>query len=72
VLDPLFGCPSVKLFYKFDFEGHSTKGSDVIPFSDVLRAKAYAERFPHNLPRTVRVNPENPQETRFFEWDQKG
>jgi hypothetical protein len=72
VFEPCFGCPSVKLFYKFDSEGHSTKSWDVIPFSGVLRAKAYVKSLPHNLPRTVRVNPENPQETRFFEWDQKG
>ena len=72
VLEPCFVCPSVKLFYKFESEGHSIKGWDVIPFSGVLRAKAYARSFPHNLPRTVRVNPKNPQETRFYEWDQKG
>lgn len=71
VLDPCLGCPSVKLHYKFDFNGHSTNGWDVIPFTWVLGAKAYAESFPHNLPRAIRVNPRNPQETRFFERDQK-
>jgi hypothetical protein len=30
----------------------------------------YAESFSHNMPRIIRVNPKNPQETRFFEQDQ--
>lgn len=71
VLDPIWwGCPSVKLHYKFDYDGSSTKGWDVIPFPGLPQAKTYAESFPHNLPRIIRVNPENPQETHFFERDQ--
>lgn len=71
VLDPFLGCPSVKLHYKFDSNGRSTKSWDVIPFTHRLPARAYAESFPHNHPVTIRVNPKNPQKTRFFEHDQK-
>jgi hypothetical protein len=72
VLDPFLGCPSVKLHYKFDSNGRSIKGWDVIPALSLLPAKSYAENFPHNHPGTIRVNLQNPQNTRFFELDQKG
>jgi len=72
VLDPFIGCPSVKLHYKFDSNGRSIKGWDVIPFINLLPAKAYAESFPHNHPAAIRVNPKDPQKSRFFEQDQKG
>ena len=72
VQDPFLGCPSVKLHYKFDSNGRSVKGWDVIPFTNLLPARAYAESLPHNYPVTIRVNPKNPQKTRFFEQDQKG
>jgi len=72
VLDPFLGCPSVKLHYKFDSNGGSIKGWDVIPALSPLPAKSYAENFLHNHPVTIRVNPKNPQNTRFFELDQKG
>ena len=62
VIDPIWwGCPSVKLHYRFDSEGRSIKGWDVIPFPGLPQAKTYAESFPHNLPRIIRVNPKNPQ-----------
>ena len=71
--DPIWwGCPTVKLHYKFDAEGRELKGCDVIPFWGLLQARTYAESFPHHLPRTIRVNPKNAHETRFFEQDQKG
>jgi hypothetical protein len=72
VLDPCLGCPSVKLHYKFDYDGRSIKGWDVIPFTGLYKAKYYAESFTHNMPRTIRVNPRNSHETRFFEQDQVG
>jgi hypothetical protein len=73
VNDPIWwGCPTVRLHYRFDAEGQSIKGSDVIPFLGLPQARTYAESFPHNLPRTIRVNPKNPLETHFFERDQKG
>jgi hypothetical protein len=71
VNDPIWwGCPTVKLHYRFDSEGHPIKGWDVIPFLGLPQARTYAESFPHNLPRIIRVNPKNPQETHFFERDQ--
>jgi hypothetical protein len=73
VNDPIWwGCPTVKLHYKFYAEGRSIKGWDVIPFVFLPDARAYAESFTHNLPKIIRVNPKNPQETHFFERDQKG
>ena|ERR1035437_3163976 len=72
VLYPIWGCSSVKLHYRFDSEGRSIKGWDVIPFPALPQAKTYADSFSHNLPRIVRVNPKNSQETHFFELDQKG
>ena len=71
VQDPIWGYPSVKLHYRFDSNGHSTKGWDVIPALSLLEARNNAESFRHNLPVTIRVNPKNPQETHFFEHDQK-
>jgi hypothetical protein len=70
VLDPFFGCPSLKLFYKYDSNEGPAKGWDLIPFQSRPHAKYYAESFSHNMPRTIRVNPNNPWETQFFERDQ--
>jgi len=72
VQDPIWwGCPTVKLHYRFYTEGHSIKGWDVIPFLWLPDARTYAESFSRNLPRIIRVNPKNAQETHFFERDQK-
>jgi hypothetical protein len=67
---PNWGCSSVKLYYRFSSNGCSTKGWDEIPFYARSHARYYAKSFSHNLPRTIRVNPKNPQETLFFERDQ--
>ncbi len=72
VQKPLWGCPYVILHYKLDSAGGPSKGSDVHPFIGEPQAKAWAESFPQDFPVTIRVNPKNPEETRFFEWDQKG
>ena len=72
VLDPMWSCSSVKLHYWFDSDGRSTKGWDVIPALSYLEARNNAESFRHNLPVIIRVNPKDPQKTRFFEHDQKG
>jgi hypothetical protein len=72
VLLPIWGCASLRLHYKFDLEGDLIKSSDVIPFRFRLDAKTYAQNLTHNVTRVIRVNPRNPQETRFFERDQKG
>ena len=70
VSDPFFGCPSLKLFYKYDSSEGPSKGSDLIPFLSRPHAKYYADSFTHNLPRIIRINPKNTQETHFFELDQ--
>ena len=72
VPDSIWGYPSVKLHYKFDYDGRSIKGWDIVPLYGLCDAKTYAESFTHNMPRIIRVNPKNPQETRFFERDQGG
>jgi hypothetical protein len=72
VLNPIWGCPSVKLHYRFVSNGRSTKGWDVIPALWRPEARDYAGSFRHNHPVTIRVNPKNSQETHFFERDQKG
>jgi len=50
--------------------GASKRSGYAIPFLGLWKAKGYAESFSHNMPRIIRVNPKNPQETRFFEQDQ--
>jgi len=70
ILYPIWGCSSVKLHYRFDLEDRLIKGWDVIPFPALPQAKYYAESFTHNMPRIIRVNPNNPEKTHFFERDQ--
>lgn len=72
IIDPGWGCPSVKLHYEFVSNGLSTAGSDEIPFQIDWHAKSYAESLSRELRPIIRVDPRNPRETRFFEWDQKG
>src|SRR4051794_18533381 len=64
--------PSVQLHYKFDHRGVLMKGCDVHPFMLVGHARDWASTFPHDFPVTIRVKPNNPQKTRFFEVDQQG
>jgi len=71
VLDPFWGCASVELRYRYDSSLGPAEGLDRIPFQGRSFAAYYADSFTHNMPRTIRVNPENPKETRFFERDQK-
>jgi hypothetical protein len=68
---PIWGCASVKLHYKFELNRDLIESSDVIPFRFRLDAKTYAENFTRNVARVIRVNPGNPQETRFFRRDQE-
>jgi len=68
VLDPIWGCPSVKVRYVL--EGSSIESQDEIPFLFRGSARQYAERFSHTFPVTVRINPKNPDERRFFDEDQ--
>lgn len=71
LLSPILGCASVKLHYKFDVDGKVMEGADTIPFPTRIDARSYARSFTHNHPQTIRVNPMNPLETRFFEQDQE-
>jgi hypothetical protein len=71
VLDPLMGCPSVRVHYKIASNGCSQEGCNEIPFCFRSSAKQHAQRFPSNLQVTVRVNPNNPEEMQFFDFDQK-
>jgi hypothetical protein len=70
VVNPLWGCSSVRLHYKYDLDGQSTKGSDIVPFLALWKAREYADSFPHNLPRVVRVDPNDTRNTRYFDIDQ--
>jgi hypothetical protein len=70
VKDPVWGCSSVKLRYKFESNGRSITGSDEKPFYMRFHAKTYAESLSRDLHPIIRVNPKNPQNTRFFELDQ--
>jgi hypothetical protein len=71
VVDPAWGCPSVKLYYEFVSRKGLTKGWDEIPFYMRWHARTYAESLSRGLRPMIRVNPENPEETQFFELDQK-
>jgi hypothetical protein len=70
VLDPWLGCPAVMLCYTFESKGRSIKGRDAIPFTGLFHAQAFAHSFPRNASRTIRVNPRDSNQTRFFETDQ--
>jgi hypothetical protein len=69
VVDPFWGCPSVRLHYKFVSSGGSVKGSDEIPFYMRWHAKTYAASLSRDLHPIIRVNPKNAQDTHFFETD---
>jgi hypothetical protein len=71
IVDPGWGCPSVRLHYTFSSQGIPTAGSDEIPFQMRWHAKTYSESLSRDLRPIIRVNPKDPRETRFFESDQK-
>jgi hypothetical protein len=70
VVEPGWGCTSVKLHYKFLAKGRAAKGSDEIPFYMRWHARTYAESLSRDLHPIIRVNPNNPRRTQFFEQDQ--
>jgi hypothetical protein len=70
VIDPDLGCPSVAMQYEFLSNGQMIQGSEEIPFYMRWHAKTYRESLSRGLHPIIRVNPKNPQETRFFERDQ--
>lgn len=69
---PTCGCPIVRVRYNVISNGHSVECRDEIPFETLLSAERYVQKFFPNMLVIVRVNPKDPQETRFFELDQKG
>jgi hypothetical protein len=71
-IDEHFWYAAARLHYKFDYLGSAVKASDVCTFIGKYSAQDWAATFPHNFPVTIRVNPKNTQQTRFFEADQKG
>ncbi len=70
VLHPDWGCSSVKVYYEFLANGLSINAWDEIPLLMHWHAKTYAESLSPGLKPIIRLNPKNPQVTRFFEWDQ--
>ena|ERR1035441_9882668 len=66
ILEPFLGCPSVKLCYKFDLNGQVINSWNKVPLPTMYDARTYAASFSHNMPRIIRVNPKNPQETRII------
>ena len=69
LLDPGFGCPSVRVDYERISNDHTLKGREEIPFFYLRRAKRYAQLLSDNSTVIVRVNPRNPEEMRFCETD---
>src|ERR1039458_4164410 len=70
ILKPFLGCPSVKLCYRFDLNGHEIESWSMVPMLTMYDAKEYVVSFSHNMPRVIRVKPKNPEVTLFFELDQ--
>jgi hypothetical protein len=70
VVDPGWGCPSVKVQYNFASGERSANGSDELPFYLRWHARTYAESLSRELRPIIRVNPNNARETHFFERDQ--
>lgn len=71
LVDPWFGCRSLKVHYEFMVNGHLAKGSDEFTFVSQVGTKSYAESLSRGLPWIIRVNPKNPHETHYFDRDQK-
>lgn len=70
VIEPLWGCPSVKLSYRFDISGHAIEGCSKVPKLTTYFAKAYSGSFSPNMPKVIRIDPQNTGRTLFFEMDQ--
>ena len=66
VLDPFLGCPSVRVYYRFDSTPRFTEGEDEVPFLLRWSAKQYAQRLSQAATVIVRVRSEK---TLFFKLD---
>jgi hypothetical protein len=71
VMDPGFGCPSVKMRFQLRDREHVWDGEDALPFALIGDAKRFAQRFHKDKAVMVRINPARQSETRLFRIDQK-
>jgi hypothetical protein len=71
LLDPDMGCPLIRVDYQVIFDDQTLSGREEIPYCFRWSAKQYAQLLSRNPILTVRVNPDNPEEMRFFELDQE-
>jgi hypothetical protein len=71
LVNPFWGGPSLKVRYEFVVRGRSIAGQDEFSFAMPLQTKSYAKSLSRGLPSLIRVNPKNPNETRYFDRDQK-
>ena len=71
VVRPFWGGPLLKVNYEFMADGHLITGQDEFSFAMPLQTKSYAKSLSRGLPSIIRVNPKNPNETRYFDRDQK-
>lgn len=70
ILKPFLGCPSVKVCYRFDLDGHKIESWSMVPILTMYDAKIYADSFSLNSPRVIRVKPKNSERTVLFNMDQ--
>jgi hypothetical protein len=68
--DDLMGCTVVKVCYQIDSETCHPERTEDIPFLLIGSARQYASEFSENPRIIIRINPENAEESRFFESDQ--
>lgn len=70
IIEPFLGCPSVELRYRFDQNRHEIESWSYVPMLTMYAAKTYAGSFSHDMPRVIRVSPNDAKRTLFFELDQ--
>ena len=71
LLDPDVGCTSVRVDYQLSLETSKLNGREEIPFVFRWSARDYMQLLSNRTMVKVRVNPQNPKETLFFESDQR-
>lgn len=71
VLDPDWGCPAVKVFFRVTSTNGLVEGASEIPFLFRSSAKEYATTFLPGKPVVVRVGGRNAQRALFFSIDQE-
>jgi len=71
VLDPDWGCPAVKVFFRVTSTNGLVEGASEIPFLFRRSAREYATTFFPGKPVVVRVGGRNAQRALFFSIDQE-